>query len=235
MFQLKLRSLKSTGQRIAILLSISLLSVFAFSSLAMALTPSETITSTVAEVKQVISTEKGKISPEELNQKLRQIIVPVFDFKAMARGSLAQHWKKATPEEQEEFTKLFGDLLGETYLKKIRDNIAESDLSIQSEKIKGKKAIVKTNISTGDDAVNLDYRMRSKNDNWLIYDVVIENIGLVSNYRSEFTSIVKRSGVAGVIEKLKEKKAKAENTETSFNELREGKHTVVAQLILEAS
>ena len=166
---------------------------------------SETVKKTVDQVRQTVSESEGQVSADELDQKLRDIIAPVFDFREMSRRSLGANWKKATPEQQNEFVGLFSELLARNYLKKIRENVASSAFKLLGEKNKGKKALVQTMVEYGDDTASIDYRMRQKDEGWRVYDVVVENIGLVSNYRSEFAGIVKKEKITGLIERLKSK------------------------------
>ena len=169
-------------------------------------TASSTVKTTVEKVQQTITSSEKELSPEALDEKLREIIAPVFDFQEMARRSLGANWKKATADQQNEFVELFSDLLARNYLKKIRENAANSGFEVAGEVNKDSKALVKTTVLYEGEKASIDYRLREKNGAWRIYDVVIENIGLVSNYRSEFAGIIKSNGVAGLITKLKEKK-----------------------------
>ncbi len=110
------------------------------------LTPATTIQSTVDNVRKTVVAQEGKVSPEVLEQELRKIIAPVFDFETMAQSCLGPNWQEATPDQQKEFVELFSDLLAKTYLKKIRENAGTSKLEIVGEKLKGDKAIVKTTV-----------------------------------------------------------------------------------------
>lgn len=162
-----------------------------------------TIQKIVNEVKESVSSHEG--SDEELDKKLLKIIKPVFDFREMSRRSLGSNWRNATPEEQNEFTELFSDLLSKNYLKQIRDNARTSDFKVTSSKEEGIRAFVQTVVKTPKEEIKIDYRLYNRNKAWKVYDVVIENIGLVSNYRSEFANIVNKDGMKGLISQLKEK------------------------------
>ena len=169
------------------------------------------IDTTVAKVKQTVRENEGKMSPTALDDQLRVVIAPVFDFDTMAQSCLAQHWNEATPEQQKEFTTLFSGLLARTYLKKIRENAGDSAMTIIGDKTKGDRAIVKTAVKYDEDqTASIEYRMKQHGDTWRVYDVIIENIGLVSNYRSEFAGIVKSEKVEGLIKKLRDKKIPSE-------------------------
>jgi phospholipid transport system substrate-binding protein len=123
----------------------------------------------------------------------------------MSRRSLGPNWKKGTPEQRKEFVSVFSELLAKTYLKRIRNNALTSEVKILSSDVDENKALVRTvAISDGDD-ITVDYRMRMRNNKWTIYDIIIANVGLVSNYRSEFSGIVSNEGFAGLISRLREK------------------------------
>jgi phospholipid transport system substrate-binding protein len=168
---------------------------------------SETVSAVVSKVRSTVVDQQDSLSSEEMEEKLREIIEPVFDFRTMARSSLARHWNDASPEEQEEFVTLFSELLARTYLRRIRENAAESTISVVGErKAGGDKVLVSTSVKyEKDQSAAINYRMRQKDNSWLVYDVIIENIGLVSNYRQEFDGIVRREKVSGLIERLRQK------------------------------
>lgn len=169
--------------------------------------PGALVQQTVEAVREAVQQESGTLTPEQLDEKLREIIEPVFDFDEMSRRSLGANWKKGKPEQQQEFVKLFSDLLAKNYLKKIRENVADSTLSLVGEKkdAQGKRALVRTVVKYDGEEAAIDYRLRNKGQTWRIYDVVVENIGLVSNYRSEFGGILAKEDFEGLLQKLREK------------------------------
>lgn len=203
-----MRITNSCPSKIGVLLSVIVVIGLFWTTVARAeVSALQTVETVVSDVRKTVLAKEDSVPAEELDEKLREIIAPVFDFKTMARSSLARHWKAASEEEQEEFVRLFSDLLAKTYLKRIRDNVAESEVTIADERtISKSKAVVKTIVEyEKSQAATIDYRMRKKDGDWLVYDVIIENIGLVSNYRQEFNGIVQREKVAGLIKRLREK------------------------------
>jgi phospholipid transport system substrate-binding protein len=165
----------------------------------------KTIEKVVTQIKSTVNNNEG-IATEQLDDKLMQIIRPAFDFREIARRSLGANWRKANSNEQEEFTELFSQLLAQNYLKQIRDNAKDSQFEVTSKSEEGIRALVQTQVKTPKDTIKIDYRMYQKKETgWKVYDVVIENIGLVSNYRSEFAGIVNREGMKGLIAQLKTK------------------------------
>lgn len=167
---------------------------------------SDTVAQTVEKVKVVVERESEGLSSEQVETELRDLLRPVFDFREMARRSLGANWKKGTPEQQAEFVDLFSDLLAKNYLKKIRENIRKGTFAVAGESEKGKKSLVKTTFTIDGEVFKIDYRLRQKKNRWMAYDVIIENIGLVTNYRNEFAGIIRKEKFDGLLVKLRAKK-----------------------------
>lgn len=164
------------------------------------------VETTVERVKKEVASKKLPV--KSLDKKLEEIIFPVFDFEAMARSTVAAHWDNADPNERKEFVDLFSRLLARTYLKRIRENIVDSTLEVTSEKSDGSQAEVQTVAEGKGERIKVDYKLHLVGGQWRVYDVKIENVGLVANYRTEFNSLIRKDGMAGLIAKLKEKEAK---------------------------
>ena len=123
---------------------------------------------------------------------IRQVVGEIFDFEEMAKRSLAQHWKNLSPAEQQEFVTLFADFLEKNYITKI-ERYKDEKILIAGEKVDNGRAQVKTVIVTADGTeIPLDYKLYDKAGNWRVYDVSIEGVSMVSNYRSQFTSIINK-------------------------------------------
>lgn len=171
---------------------------------ALAEAPKVMIENVVTKVKAEVNKHEGAPT-QELDNKLLQIIKPAFDFTEMSRRSLGANWRKASKEEQSEFSDLFSQLLAKNYLKQIRDNAKDSEFIITGSSEEGIRSLLQTQVKTPKETIKIDYRLFKKNENWKVYDVVVENIGLVSNYRSEFAGIVNKEGMKGLIAQLKKK------------------------------
>lgn len=167
--------------------------------------PGTSIDSAIKEARSVVLKEKGITETKELRSKLEKVIFPLFDFAEMARRSLGPSWRQASDSEKEEYVKLFTELISRTYYNRVIDNIGDSKIEIVKSAVRSKKALVKTSVSSKGDDFFVIYRMRNKNETWKIYDVIIENVSMVSNYRSEFGEIVRREKMAGLISKLRKK------------------------------
>lgn len=169
--------------------------------------PKEKVRLTIDEIIKIVEANPGDANQEVRREKLRVLINPLFDFDEMAKRSLGANWKEATPEEQVEFTEVFSDLLARTYLSKI-ETVKPGMVTVVSENVDHNKALVKTTVHHKGDTFPLDYRLQNTSGKWRVYDVIIENIGLVANYRNEFAGVVRKDKVSGLIQKLKDKKVK---------------------------
>ena len=136
---------------------------------------------------------------------IRRIAAEIFDFTEISQRSLARHWPARTPAEREEFVRLFGDLLEHAYITKIEGYSGEKIL-YAGETEDGDQAVVKTRIVTKQDTtIPVDYRMLRKGERWRAYDVYIEGVSLVANYRSQFNAIIQRTGYPDLVTKLRAK------------------------------
>ena len=140
---------------------------------------------------------------------LRAIADEIFDFREISQRSLGRHWQTRTPAEREEFVGLFGDLLERTYVSRIEGYSGER-LVYAGEKVDGDQATVRTRIITKQGTeVPVDYRMFERDGRWRVFDVNIEGISLVANYRAQFNSIIVRSSYQELVTKLKAKQDEA--------------------------
>jgi len=137
-------------------------------------------------------------------EKIGKVIGNRFDFRAMSQRTLATNWKKASTEQKKEFIALFSKLIENTYIGRV-EAYTDEKVDYPGEKVKGKKAVVETLILTATADIPVNYKVYLKNDKWWVYDVVIEGISLISNYRSSYQEIVKKDGFEGLIAKMKAK------------------------------
>ena len=135
---------------------------------------------------------------------MEAIIDERFDFRAMSQRTLATNWKKASDAEKQEFTDLFKQLIQSSYVGKLEAYTNET-VEYVAEKAKGRKALVETMIKTASADIPLNYKLYSKDGDWLVYDVIIEGVSLISNYRSSYQTIVKQEGFDGLMAKMKAK------------------------------
>jgi phospholipid transport system substrate-binding protein len=137
---------------------------------------------------------------------VRKIAHEAFDINETAQRVLARHWQARTPAEREEFTQLFADLLERTYIARM-DEYGGERIRYLGESIDGTFASVKARILTRTGTeVAVESRMNLRGDRWLIYDVLIENVSLVANYRSQFDRIIRSSSYEELVRRLKTKR-----------------------------
>lgn len=142
---------------------------------------------------------------EERRQKIRTVANEVFDWQETGKRALARHWQTRSPQEREEFSKLFADLLERSYTGKIEAYSGER-IVYGEETAEGDQATVRTKLVTkSGTSIPIDYQMQKVDDRWRVYDVKIENVGLVANYRSQFNRIIQQSGYSDLIQRLKTK------------------------------
>lgn len=136
---------------------------------------------------------------------VRRLAEEIFDFNETARRSLGRHWGARTEAERAEFVRLFGDLLERSYLSKIEVYGGER-VQYTGDTIDGDNANVKTKIITKNGTeIPIDYKMLKRGDRWVVYDVVIEGVSLVSNYRTQFNKIIQTSSFQELVKKMKTK------------------------------
>jgi len=147
-------------------------------------------------------------------KEMRKVINGRFDFRAMSQRTLATNWKKASKEQQQEFVQLFAQLIENTYIGRV-EAYTDEKVDYPGEKVKGKKAVVETLILTASADIPINYKVyQKKNGEWWVYDVIIEGISLISNYRSSYQEIVKKEGFDGLIAKMKNKIKELESQPT---------------------
>ena len=134
---------------------------------------------------------------------VRKVAEEMFDLSETAKRALGRHWQSRTPAEREEFTRLFAELLENTYLSKVSLYSGER-VSYVGESIDGDFAIVRAKILRKQGAeVPVEARMLRRGDRWSIYDISVEGISLISNYRSQFNTIIQKSSYEQLVQRLR--------------------------------
>lgn len=173
--------------------------------IALAASPTEQVRGAIDRVIRILNRPdlQSREKREARRELLRAEIRPVFDFREMAKRSLGVHWRGRTSEERERFVALFTELLENSYLGKIESYKGEK-IRYVKERLDPPYAEVSTVIVTSrEQEIPLDYRLLREGDRWRIYDVIIEGISLVNNYRSQFGSILQRSSFDELVGKLR--------------------------------
>ena len=147
---------------------------------------------------------QGDAKKAQRRELLRKELFPYFNFDEMARRSLGIHWKNRSPRERQEFVKLFTDLLENSYAGKIEGYKGET-IRFGKETLEPLYAEVKTAIvSREGQEYSVDYRLLADGGRWRVYDIVIEGVSLVNNYRSQFAGILQKSSFEEMTKQLKE-------------------------------
>jgi phospholipid transport system substrate-binding protein len=147
---------------------------------------------------------------KKLTQRRTAIVIvanEMFDFGEMAKRSLGQHWAQRTPTERGEFVRLFTELVQRSYISKV-DQHGAHKMTVQGERIDGDYAVVRTTLplSSGHE-MPIDYSMHSTDDRWQVYDLSIDGISLVANYRAQFNKIIRTSSYEALVAKFKSHQA----------------------------
>jgi phospholipid transport system substrate-binding protein len=142
------------------------------------------------------------LSPASRRATVRDLAIEVFDVEEAAKRALGPHWQRRTPAEREEFVRLFRDLLEQTYVARI-DEYGGERLRFVNEQIEGDTATVRAVIVTRTGIeVPIEARLLNKG-RWLIYDIRVENIGLIANYRAQFDRVIRTSSYEDLVQRLK--------------------------------
>lgn len=156
-------------------------------------------------VDEVLTLLRNKNLPhEERRKQLTAVIRPAFDFEVMSQWVLGTNWRKATPAERKRFADLFADLLEATYIGKI-EAYTDERVEYAGQKLEGERAEVDTLVKTASADIPIRYKVFRKGERWLVYDVVIEEVSLVRNYRSTYDEIIRKEGFPGLFSRMEEK------------------------------
>jgi phospholipid transport system substrate-binding protein len=146
---------------------------------------------------------KQPAKAKERRVAMRAIANDIFDFTETAKRALGRHWAARTTVEREQFVELFADLLERSYISKVELYGGET-IEYTGDTVDGDQAAVNSRVVTRQGLqVPIQYRMQRKGDRWLVYDVVIEGVSLVANYRSQFNKIIQTSSFEELVKKMK--------------------------------
>ena len=149
---------------------------------------------------------KGEGKVLERRTAVRKIANEIFDFSETAKRSLGRHWLARTPAERDEFVQVFTDLLERSYISRVELYGGEKIQYVSDTIEEGEQAKVQTKLVTkGGGEIPIEYRMHKKADRWLVYDVIIEGVSLVSNYRTQFNKIIQTASYNDLVQKMRTK------------------------------
>jgi phospholipid transport system substrate-binding protein len=189
------------GLGIALCLGISLAPMVATAG-----TATEAVKSTIDQVVRLLEDKELK-KPEramERRHQLQKIIGDRFSYEEMAKRSLGAHWNQLNETQRQEFTELFQQLLLRTYTARIEAYSGEQTQYL-GERNEGDYAEVRTKLIARKGELPIDYRLLSNSGGWHVYDIVVDGISMASNYRGQFTNIIRTSSYEDLVKKLKNK------------------------------
>ena len=148
---------------------------------------------------------KKPANEKKRRAEIRKVVGERFDFEEMAKRSLGIYWRQRTEDQKREFVSLYRDLLQRTYIRKI-EGYTDEKIAYTGEKIDGNYGVVNTKVITRKNLeIPIDYRVLNENGQWMVYDVVIEGVSLINNYRSQFSTIIHQKSYEELVKKLRSK------------------------------
>jgi phospholipid transport system substrate-binding protein len=194
--------------------TLALLVVCTISSQAWGSAAMDQLRNTVDEVIRVLANPNLKKPGQEKQRRanLNQVINQRFSYEEMSKQSLGQYWNTLSSAQRTEFVKLFSELLERSYANKL-EAYSNEKVIYQSERAEGTYTEIKTMIKRPNDQISVNYRMIDKGGKWWVYDVVIEGVSLVSNYRNQFGRIIRESSVQGLLQRMRNKLQEQQNLE----------------------
>jgi phospholipid transport system substrate-binding protein len=169
--------------------------------------PMSVVKTTVNQALDVLRDTNAPLAQRQ--DKLRQIVAQTFDFKEMAKSALGYHWRQLTPAQQQEFTSAFIAFIEDSYLSKINDYRGQQVAFLKESQDGAQYAQVNTDIiqPNGKDAIHVNYRLLKEDGTWKIYDVTVDAISIIANYRNQFNRVMNSKGYDTLIKDLKAKQA----------------------------
>ena len=165
--------------------------------------PTETVKQAIEKTLDML--KNPAYQGEVRRQKVKAVVDPHFDYQEMAKRSLGPTWGSLSGGQRQEFVQIFSQLLEASYSDKIEKYAQRVRIDYTSEILSGDNAEVRTVIVKANDRIPLTYRLLNEGGTWKVYDVVIEGVSLVNNYRSQFSRIIHESSYAELVRRLKTK------------------------------
>ena len=159
---------------------------------------------TIERVIKIVKDEALKNDQQARRAALRKTIDERFNYRQMVMRSLAKNWDARSDQERQEFIALFKSLLENSYANKL-EAYRDEKINYLDEIIKGKYALIKTEVVRRSSTLGVDYKLIQENGNWKVYDFVIEGVSMIRNYRSQFTKIIRKDSYEVLVQKLTDK------------------------------
>jgi phospholipid transport system substrate-binding protein len=187
-------------------LVVTLVALLASAGSAFAASPTETVQTAVQRVLVNDGAAQVKLaSSAERRAQIRQGAEALFDFREMARRSLGDRWEVLSRADQDEFVRLFTDLIAASYMNKI-EMYAGEPIVFLGEQVNGEGASVQSRMVTPKGSpVEVEYQLYRTQDRWLVYDVSVNGVSLVGNYRTQFSHLLQRTSFAELLKTMRQK------------------------------
>jgi phospholipid transport system substrate-binding protein len=200
-------------------------------------TPTDQIRVTVEKVRTILKRQApvSAAGRNKLQKKLHQIIYPRFDFVEKAKRSLGSHWRQRTPEEQQEFVKLFADYLTRSFLFQIESHKDELFFYTREKQDDDYAEVDSKIITKKGNEFSINYRLHLLNKDWKIYDIVIENVSVINNYRSQFHRIITNDSYEELLRRMKDRPVEGEAKEIDEAKLRAIRGWMIMSLFSKSS
>lgn len=169
--------------------------------------PTDQIKATVDKALVVLKDPRLKpaVKTKERRDQLKQILFARFDFTEMAKRALGSNWRRRTPKEQEEFVRLFTDLLERSYTDTI-EAYSDEKIVYVGERLDGSFAEISSKVLTGKgEEFSINYKAQLNGSEWRVYDVVVENISMVNNFRSQFHRVISNASYEELVRRLRDR------------------------------
>jgi phospholipid transport system substrate-binding protein len=169
--------------------------------------PGEQVKATIDQVLKVLGDPafQGPSKKTERREKLRQIVLPRFDFAEMAKRALGSNWNRY-PDQQREFVTAFTQLLEETYAEQIEAANGDKVVYLNERTDKDYAEVATKVISPKGEETSMTYKLHSVESDWKVYDIVVENVSVVNNYRAQFNRVLSNASLEELITRMKEKR-----------------------------
>jgi len=194
-----MENIKRTWMSVLTVLWLALMAPIAAAQTA---SPTETVKSVVDGILAILRDDS--LSFEEARPRIRSEIQRGFDDVAMAQSVLSTNWRSATEAQQDEFRQLLMRTIESTYIGRVRAYTNES-VEFRGETVNGNRASVNSVIISNSGNIPIVYQLRQRRDGWFVYDVEIENVSMVSTYRETYRSVVRRDGMDGLLQQMRDK------------------------------
>lgn len=189
---------------------ILIFSCISFVSSVFAETPIQTLKRTHAKIEKLLKqkTTKGSSADKKNRADIKKVVNTLLDFTELAKLSLGKHWQARSEKEHVEFVGILQDLIERNYSKQLKTNLGYT-LEYRDEKVTGEKAAVSTAIKVKKNGriteILIGYKLRNVGGNWMVFDVITDEVSIVNNYRSQFNRIIRKESYEALVKKMRRK------------------------------